>query len=124
MDWSFWDVLWTTFVVFLWVAVLVIYFHVIVDVFRSKDLSGWGKAGWLILLLVLPLLGLLIYTIVRGSGMAERSVKDQLDRAEQIQAVYGQGDPAAQIERAKSLLDSGAIDQAEFDALKSRALAT
>lgn len=124
MDWSFWDVIWTTFVVFVWISVLVMYFHVVIDVFRSHDLSGWGKAGWLIVLLVLPLIGLLIYTIVRGPGMAERSVRDELARAEQIQAVYGGGaDPAAQIARAKELLDSGAIDQPEYEALKNRALA-
>jgi uncharacterized membrane protein YcjF (UPF0283 family) len=126
MDWSFWDVLWTTFVVFLWISVLMIYFNVVIDVFRSHDLSGWAKAGWLIVLIVLPLIGLLIYTIARGPGMAQRAMRDQLDRADQIRAaqgVAGDGDPASQIARAKELLDSGAIDGAEYEKLKSRALA-
>ena len=126
MDWSFWDVLWTTFVVFLWISVLMIYFNVVVDVFRSHDLSGWGKAGWLIVLVVLPFIGLLIYTIARGPGMAERAMRVQLDRADQIRAAQGDvggGGPAAQIARAKELLDSGAIDAAEYEKLKARALA-
>ena len=76
MDWSFWDVLWTTFVVFLWISVLIIYFNVVVDIFRSHDLSGWAKTGWLIVLIVLPLLGLFIYTVARGPGMAERARRD------------------------------------------------
>jgi uncharacterized membrane protein YcjF (UPF0283 family) len=123
MDWSFWEVLWTTFVVFIWISVLMISFNVIVDVFRSHDLSGWGKAGWLVVLLVLPLIGLLVYTIVRGPGMAQRAMSDQLDRADQIRAAQGGGDPTDQIARAKSLLDSGAIDGPEFEKLKNRALA-
>ena len=126
MDWSLWEVIWTTFVVFLWISVLMIYFNVIVDVFRSHDLSGWGKAGWLVVLVVLPFIGLLIYTIARGPGMAERSMRNQLDRADQIRAAQGDaggGDPAAQIARAKELLDSGAIDADEYEKLKARAMA-
>ena len=126
MDWSFWDVLWTTFVVFLWISVLMIYFQVVVDVFRSHDLSGWGKTGWLIVLVVLPLIGLLIYTVARGPGMSERAVRDHLDRADQIRAAQGDtggGDPTGQIARAKELLDGGVIDEQEFEQLKRRALA-
>ncbi|WP_217922877.1 SHOCT domain-containing protein [Miltoncostaea oceani] len=125
MDWSFWDVLWTTFVVFLWISVLMIYFNVVIDVFRSHDLSGWAKAGWLVVLVVLPFLGLLIYVITRGPKMAERGMRDQLERADQIRAAYGDGSGAAadQIARAKELLDSGAIDAGEYEQLKSRALA-
>ncbi len=124
MDWSFWDVLWTTFVVFIWISVLIIFFQVIVDVFRSKDLSGSAKAGWLILLIVLPFLGLLIYVIVRGPGMSQRAAQDQLDRADRIKEAMGApaSDPAAEIARAKELLDSGAIDGQEFATLKARAL--
>lgn len=127
MDWSFWDVLWTSFVVFLWVCVLIIFFQVIVDVFRSHDLSGWAKAGWLILIIVLPFIGLLAYVIARGPGMGQRAAQDQLDRADRIRAAMGEtggGDAAAQIAKAKELLDAGAIDAREFEQLKSRALAT
>jgi uncharacterized membrane protein YcjF (UPF0283 family) len=128
MDWSFWEVIWTTFVVFVWISVLVIYFQVVVDVFRSHDLSGWGKAGWLILLVVLPFISLFIYIIARGPGMSQRAVQDQLDRADRIRGSMaetgGGGDAAAQISRAKELLDSGAIDSQEFEQIKRRALAT
>ncbi len=124
MDWSFWDVLWTTFVVFIWISVLIIFFNVVVDVFRSKDLSGWAKAGWLILLVVLPLIGLFIYIIARGPGMSQRAVKDQLDRADRIREAMGEtsANPSAEIARAKELLDAGVIDGQEFQTLKARAL--
>jgi uncharacterized membrane protein YcjF (UPF0283 family) len=128
MDWSFWEVIWTTFVVFVWISVLVIYFQVVIDVFRSHDLSGWGKAGWLILLVVLPFISLFIYIIARGPGMSQRAVQDQLDRADRIRASMAEtaagGDAASQISRAKELLDSGAIDSQEFEQIKRRALAT
>lgn len=123
MDWSFWDFLWTTFMVFVWISVLIIFFNVIFDVFRSRDLSGWGKTGWLILLVVLPLIGVLIYVLARGDGMTERSLRSQLDQAERIQQAYGGADPTEQIARAKDLLDAGAIDAADFEQIKRRALA-
>jgi uncharacterized membrane protein YcjF (UPF0283 family) len=126
MDWSFWEVLWTTFVVFVWISVLIIYFQVIVDLFRSRDLSGWGKAGWLIVLVVLPFISLFIYVIARGPGMSQRAVQDQLERADRIRDAMGQtggGDAATQISRAKELLDSGVIDGQEFEQIKRQALA-
>ena len=127
MDWSVWDVIWTSFVFFCWIAVLVIFFQVVVDIFRSHDLSGWAKAGWLILIVILPLIGLLIYIGVRGPRMAERAAKDQLDRADAIRRAQGMaqpGTPADEIAKAKGMLDAGVIDQAEFDQLKRKALAT
>jgi uncharacterized membrane protein YcjF (UPF0283 family) len=126
MDWSFWDVLWTTFVVFIWIAVLVMLFQVVLDIFRSRDLSGWAKAGWLVFVLVLPLIGLLVYIVTRGPGMMGREARDQLDRADRTRAAMGEptggGDPVAQIARAKELLDAGVIDGQEFEQLKRRAL--
>jgi uncharacterized membrane protein YcjF (UPF0283 family) len=126
VDWSLWEVIWTSFVIFIWISVLIIFVNVIVDVFRSDDLSGWGKAGWLIALVVLPFLGLLIYVITRGPGMSQRAVRQQLERADSIREAMGAsaaGDPAAEIARAKELLDTGAIDGQEFETLKARALA-
>ena len=126
MDWSFWEVLWTTFVVFIWISVLIIYFQVVVDVFRSHDLSGGAKAGWLILLVVLPFISLFIYVVARGPAMAGRAARDQIDRADRIRAEMGAGeagDATQQIARAKELLDSGAIDEKEYEQLKARALA-
>ncbi len=127
MDWSVWDVIWTTFVVFLWISVLVIFFQVVIDIFRSRDLSGWAKTGWLIFIIILPLIGLLVYIVARGRNMAERAAKDQLDRADAIRRAQGMaapGTPADEIAKAKEMLDSGVIDQAEFDQLKKKALAT
>jgi predicted PurR-regulated permease PerM len=123
MDWSFWDVLWTTFVVFVWVMFIVILINVLIDLFRSHDLSGWAKAGWLVVLVVLPFLGVLIYLIARGGGMQQRAIKQQQHDVEQLKKMVGSSDgPADQIAQAKALLDSGAIDQAEFEKLKAKAL--
>jgi hypothetical protein len=127
LDWSVWDVIWTSFVFFCWIAVLVIFIQVVIDIFRSHDLSGWGKAGWLVVLIVLPLIGLLIYIGTRGRGMAERAAKDQLDRADAIRRAQGTpqpGGPADEIAKAMEMLDAGVIDQDEFAQIKRRALAT
>jgi predicted PurR-regulated permease PerM len=123
MDWSFWDVLWTTFVIFVWAMFLVVLINVVIDLFRSHDLKGWAKALWLLIILVLPLLGILIYLIARGGGMQERAVAQHQQDVDQLKRmVGGAGTPADEIAQAKALLDSGAIDTAEFDALKAKAL--
>ncbi len=124
MDWSFWEVLWTTFVIFIWAMFLIILINVIIDLFRSHDVSGLGKAGWLLLIVVLPFLGVLIYLIVRGSGMSKRAHMAQQQQVEHLKEMVGTGGTAAdQIAQGKALLDSGAIDQAEFNTLKAKALA-
>ncbi len=125
-DYPFLDVFWTMLVFFIWVAWFMLLFRVIGDIFRRDDLSGLGKTGWLIFAIVLPFLGVFIYLITQNDGMTQR----ELDRVratraqydEQIRAAAGDG-AAAEIEKAKQLLDSGAITQAEFDALKQKALA-
>jgi hypothetical protein len=123
-DYPLLDVIWTMIVFFGFVIWLWILFAIFVDIFRRHELSGWGKAGWTVLIVFLPLLGVLIYLIADGKGMAER-------RAQDIQASQHQfdqhirtvaGGPASQIREAKELLDSGAITQAEFDQIKSSAL--
>ena len=123
MDWSFWDVLWTTFVIFVWAMFLVILINVVIDLFRSRDLNGWMKALWLLVLVALPLLGVLIYLIARGGGMAQRAIEARNRDIDQMRQMVGGGSPADQIAQAKALLDSGAIDQAEFEKLKKQALA-
>ena len=124
MDWSFGDVLWTTFVIFVWAMFLVILINVLIDLFRSRDLSGWMKAIWVLVLVALPLIGVLIYLIARGGGMAERAADaQQRDVAKLKEMVGSAGTPADQIAQAKALLDSGAIDQAEYEKLKAKALA-
>ncbi len=126
-DYPFLDVFWTMLIFFLWVMWFWILIAVFGDLFGRRDISGWSKAGWSIFVLFLPFLGVLVYLGVNGSGMAERRVKDvrqnQAQTDEYIRSVAGGGGTAGEIERAKALLDSGAIDQAEFNALKQKALA-
>mgnify|MGYP000215104741 CR=1 FL=1 len=124
---SFWDFFWFIISFFLLMAYLVVLFQVITDLFRDRDTSGWVKAVWVFFLVFLPMLTALIYLIVRGKGMTERSIaaaqSAQADAEAYIRSVSaGAGSPADEITRAKALLDSGAIDQAEFDALKAKAL--
>ena len=124
-DYPFLDVFWTMVIFFLWVAWIWILVTVLMDVFRRDDLSGWGKAGWTLFVIVLPYLGVFVYLITQGKQMAERTVATR--------AGYGYGPPvhsagagggaADQSAKAKQLLDSGAIDQAEFDLIKRKALA-
>ncbi|MCK0111633.1 SHOCT domain-containing protein [Ornithinimicrobium sp. F0845] len=116
---------------FLWVWFAIVciwaYIWIVIDVFRDHTLNGWAKAGWLILLVLLPFLGALIYLIARGGSIASRQARDvseaQQAHAEYIRSVVGTASPGTEIERAQSLLTSGAITQAEFDSLKARALA-
>jgi putative oligomerization/nucleic acid binding protein len=121
---SFWHFLWEIVVIFVFVMFLVIFFQVIFDLFRSRDLSGWAKAGWVILLIVLPLIGVLIYLIARGHGMAERAAQGRAEQVEQLKAEMGASPtPAEQISQAKALLDSGSISAEEYERLKEKALA-
>jgi hypothetical protein len=124
---SFWDFFWLLVWSFFFVAFLMALFQIIVDLFRDQELSGWLKALWLIFILFLPILGALIYLIVRGNDMAKRQLRDATEARQAtdsyIKSVATQSNPAEQIAKAKGLLDSGAINQAEFDALKAKALA-
>ena len=126
-DYPFLNILWSMIMFFVWVAWIWILILILSDVFRRHDLSGWGKAGWTFFLIVLPFLGALIYLIAHGDGMAERRAQDvQGQRAQMddyVRSVAGSGGAAAEIDKAKQLLDSGAINQTEFDALKAKALA-
>ena len=126
-DYPFLDVFWTILVFFVWVAWFMLLFRVIGDIFRRDDLSGLGKTGWLIFAIVLPFLGVFIYLITQNEGMTQREIdRVRTTRAqydEQIRSVAGGGGATAEIEKGKQLLDSGAITQAEYDALKQRALA-
>jgi hypothetical protein len=126
-DYPFLDVFWTMLVFFAWVSWIMILFRVLGDIFRRQDASGWGKAGWIVFVIVLPFLGVLIYLIANGDEMGKRDVEQsRAARAElddYVKSVAAPGGAAAEIERAKQLLDSGAISQAEFDAIKAKALA-
>ena len=125
---DFWDVLLWSFWFFIWIAALMVWFRCLFDLFGDRSLSGWGKAGWVILLVFVPWLGALIYLIARGRSMTERQMaalaEQQAAQQEYIQQVAGKSaSPASQIADAKALLDSGAINQTEFDSLKAKAMA-
>jgi Short C-terminal domain/Phospholipase_D-nuclease N-terminal len=126
-DYPFLDVFWTLIIFFLWVAWLVILFRIVADIFRRHDTSGWVKALWIVFVIVLPFLGVLVYLIVNGDEMGRRDVAaSRAARAEfddYVRSVADAGGPAAEIDRAKQLLESGAITQAEFEAIKAKALA-
>ena len=126
-DYTFFDALWSMVVFFLWIMWFWLLFMVWTDLFRRQDLSGWGKAAWLIFTIVLPFLGVFVYLITQNDEMAQRNLEraraqqSQLD--EYVRSTAGGGGAAAEIERAKGLLDSGAITAAEFEAIKAKALA-
>jgi hypothetical protein len=128
-DYPFLDILWTMIIFFAWVSWFWILVRVLADVYRRHDLSGWSKAGWTLLMIALPFAGVLIYLIAHGSEMGKRDVEQaratQAQFDDYVKSVAGGGGngASAEIARAKGLLDSGAITQAEFDSLKSNALA-
>ena len=126
-DYPFLDIFWSMFIFFLFVIWIWILITVFSDIFRRKDIGGGSKALWIIFVIVLPYLGVLVYLIANHDGMADRNIaqmqKQQQATDQYIQSVAGSGGAAAEIEKAKGLLDSGAITQAEFDAIKQKALA-
>jgi hypothetical protein len=125
---DFGDVLLWSFWFFIWIAALMVWVRCLFDLFGDHTLSGWGKAGWAVLLIFVPWVGALIYLIARGRSMTERQVSKaremQAAQEQYIQEIAGTPtSPADQIANAKVLLDSGTIDQGEFDTLKAKALA-
>ena len=124
-DYPFLDVLWTMIIFFCWVVWIWMMILILSDVFR-RDISGWAKAGWVAFLIVLPFLGALIYLIAQGKQMTERRIRDaQVSQAnfdDYVRKVAADGGSTGEIERAKALLESGTINQAEFEQLKAKAL--
>jgi Short C-terminal domain/Phospholipase_D-nuclease N-terminal len=125
-DYPFLDVLWTMLIFFVWIIWFWLLITVFADIFRRRDIGGGGKVLWIIFVIILPFLGVFIYLLSQHDEMAERN-------AQRMQAAQAQtdqyirevaGGSAAEIEKAKGLLDSGAITQAEFDQIKAKALAT
>ncbi len=126
-DYPFLDVLWTMLVIFAWIIWFWLLITVFTDLFRRHDTSGFTKVLWIIFVIVVPFLGVFIYLIVNNHGMSERAMTQakaqQAQMDDYVRNVAGSGGAAAEIEKAKGLLDSGAITQAEFDAIKAKALA-
>jgi Short C-terminal domain/Phospholipase_D-nuclease N-terminal len=124
-DYPFMDVLWSMIIFFFWVIWIWIVITVLIDIFRRHDIGGFAKAAWVVFVVILPWLGVLVYLIVEHDGMRERSVK-QAQAQQQAFDNYVRdtaGGSAAEIAKAKELLDAGTITQEEFDALKAKALA-
>jgi hypothetical protein len=126
-DYPFLDVMWSMLVFFLWIAWFLLLFQVIGDIFRRRDASGGKKTLWLIFVILLPFLGVFVYLIANSDDMARRNMEQaaaaQSATDEYVRSVAGSSGPAAEIEKAKGLLESGAISQQEYDAIKAKALA-
>jgi hypothetical protein len=126
-DYPFLDVLWTMLIFFLWIAWFWILITVFADIFRRRDISGAMKTVWIIFTILLPFLGVFIYLITQNDGMTQRTLDQarakQAQMDEYVREAAGTGGAASEIARAKDLLDTGAITQAEFDGIKAKALA-
>jgi len=127
-DYPFMDILWSMIIFFVWVAWIWTLIMIISDLFRRHDTSGWAKAAWVAFLIIVPFLGVLVYLIANGHGMGQRSAERaqaaQSQFNEYVQSVAKDGGGAAsELEKAKGLLDSGALNQAEYDALKAKLIA-
>ena len=122
---EFWQVFWWIIEVFILFAYLIVLFNIVSDLFRDRELGGFAKAVWLLLLLIVPILTALAYILVRGKSMAERSMAAHSQAKEQADAYIREvagANPASEIATAKGLLDSGAITAEEFETLKTRVL--
>ena len=126
-DYTFLDVLWWMLAFFAFVIWFWLLITVFADIFRRHDTSGVAKVFWIIFVIVLPFLGVFVYLIANHEGMTERNIEraktQQAQMDQYVKSVAGGGGAAAEIEKAKGLLDSGAITQAEFDSMKQKALA-
>ncbi len=126
-DYPFLDIVGTMLVFFGWAIWFYLLITVFADLFRRHDVSGWGKAGWTFFVIVLPFLGVFVYLIAQGKHMAERKAADvrahQKEFDEYVRSVASDDGPSDQIARAKQLLDDGAIDRAEYEQIKRKALA-
>jgi hypothetical protein len=127
-DYPFLDVLWTILIIFAWLIWFWMLIVVIGDVFRRRDIGGLKKTIWLIFIIFLPFIGVFAYLIANSDGMAQRGAeRTEAQRAQfddYVRTTAGSGGAAAEIDRAKQLLDSGAITQDEFNSIKAKALAT
>ena len=118
---------WTIFMIFLWVIWFWILITVFIDLFRSHDLSGWAKAAWFIFILLIPLIGVLVYLIVRGSKMHQHQVQDAQAQDQQfrryVQEAAGPQSSADELAKLADLRDRGVITNEEFEREKAKILA-
>jgi len=124
-DYPFLDLLWTMIIFFLWVIWFWLLFTVFADIFRRHDISGVKKTVWIVFTILVPFLGVFVYLITQNVGMTERQLARTRAQRDQFDAYVREtagGGAAAEIDKAKQLLDSGAITQAEFDTIKQKAL--
>jgi hypothetical protein len=121
MDWSFWDVIWSMFVFFFWLMFIWMFISIFSDIFRRDDLSGWGKAGWIFLIFILPFLGILIYMIARPK-MTEQDKRMLTEAREQQRRLSGYS-AADEISKLGKLRDEGKISVEEYESLKQKAMA-
>jgi hypothetical protein len=124
---SFWDIVWFIFITWVFVAYLMVMFSIISDIFRDRELSGIAKAAWCFALIFFPFITALVYIVARGSDMADRNMRVAAAHRQQqdayIREVAAQpASPTDQIAQARALFDAGAISEAEYEALKSKAL--
>jgi hypothetical protein len=126
-SYPFLEVVWTMFVFFAFIVWLWILFTVLADIFRRHDTTGLHKVLWIIFIIILPYLGVFVYLISQHEGMTKRALKQQekvkTEVDDYVRSVSAQSDPTEQIAKAKDLLDRGAINQAEFEQIKQKALA-
>ena len=119
---------WTIFEIFLWVIWIWILIYVFIDIFRSRDLSGWAKALWFIFVLFIPLIGVLVYLIARGNSMHERAVQQAQQQDQQfrayVQDAAGSGNTADQLSKLADLRDRGVITPQEFEQQKAKVLSS
>jgi len=119
---------WTILEVFLWVLWIWVLIYVMIDIFRSRDLSGWAKALWFLFVLFIPLIGVLVYLIARGGKMQERAVQDARQQDQDfrayVQDAAGSGSTADQLSKLADLRDRGVITADEFEREKAKVLAS
>jgi len=119
---------WTILEVFLWVLWIWVLIYVFIDIFRSRDLSGWAKALWFLFVLFIPLIGVLVYLIARGGKMQERAMQDARQQDKDFRAYVkdaaGSGSSADQLAKLADLRDRGVISPEEFEREKAKVLAT
>ena len=117
---------WTIFMIFLWVIWFWILITVFIDLFRSHDLSGWAKAAWFIFILLIPLIGVLVYLIVRGGKMHQHQVQDAQAQDQQfrryVQEAAGPQSSADELAKLAKLRDQGVLTAEEFDREKAKIL--